>query len=744
MVSGTTINADRIKTNYSLDLNGNIIAKNGWDVYEYDFTQSSGNTVFGVDFTVTGTKGIEWQNGLTFNLVNSSITSYDDFFVNFNMSTLKADPDTYYYGTINYPEFEIIIEKSPSYNGPAYGTVLKSNKLSVCENMQLHFQNFKSVECVPTVVAFNGSRPVVSKSCWEDGAFTYKVPSGVNYVIIQCKSNFEYTSITSEMPEVLLVGAYKKEKDGSITFKKTVLTTNKDYENNKAEIKDGLSKDIIYYKNYIIESSVNLVRATIKHGGNITLKKNTKNKTGLVTYDRKDSSYLPNAAGTVESVSYTILSNKIKRLERLLSSRLFYESIQNAPKNVSYFNNDAKYVTEKLLGKLMSGETLNVDYEVSWDSVKGKPTWLIDNIPNAEYFGAVPLTRKINGQQLTKDINLTLGGGNEGSISELLTIDETLFQVIDVDKFFIKEKLIFNSNAIAEDIDRVEVDSGNSAYFEWDTAVSALSFNGSIYTVSGLSSLDGIIANDRLYFDKDKKIIDSSLTTYIKYDDGNLLLHSSSGKTFTIDIDTVETNKLYFDSAKTAYFQWDKDKKALYYSGMIYANELVSAKIPSSAYTDNKLLYNDVRINGSALTSSTTISIVNSAFTAYSANTITSGSITGNLNVNGNITASGEITAYSDARLKRVIDELTFRGRLRPILFNWQSGDTETHIGFIAQEIERDYPELIHKDENGMLSLNYGAVTAVLSSQINKLEDNISLLTDKVNSLENNIRNELH
>ena len=59
MVSGTTINPNTIISGHTLDLNGNIIAKEGWDVYEYDFTQSSGNTVFGVDFTITGTKGTE-------------------------------------------------------------------------------------------------------------------------------------------------------------------------------------------------------------------------------------------------------------------------------------------------------------------------------------------------------------------------------------------------------------------------------------------------------------------------------------------------------------------------------------------------------------------------------------------------------------------------------------------------------------------------------------------------------------
>lgn len=337
MVSGTTINADKIITDHTLDLNGDIIEKNGWDVYEYNFPKSSsGITVFGVDFTITGTEGAEWLSGLTFNLVNlvnSSITSYIKFFVNFDASTLKTIPYLYYYGSIKYPEFEIIDENTPDNSELGVGTVLKSKKFNVCENMQLYFQNFKSVECVPTVVAFNGSNPIVSESCWKDGTFTYKVPKGVDNVVIQCKNNFEYASMTYEMPEVLLVGAYKKEgNNGPITFKRTVLTTDKNYENNKDKINNGLSKDIVYYKNYIIESSVNLIRATIKHGGNISLIRNTKRKTGLVTYDRKDPSYLPNAAGTVESVSYTVLLNRIKRLERLLSSRMFYDDMQNVHK----------------------------------------------------------------------------------------------------------------------------------------------------------------------------------------------------------------------------------------------------------------------------------------------------------------------------------------------------------------------------------------------------------------------------
>ena len=687
MVSGLTITADNILTGYTLDLNGKKIRKDGWDLYEYNFSNSSGslgNTVFGVDFIVKGTKGIEWQNDITFSLKKNSTKSYANFFVNFNSSDpFNNIKDYYYYGTISYPNFEIIRENYPIYSGLTSGTVLRSKKLRVCENMLLKFENFKSVEFVPTVVAFNNDTPIISESCWEDGAFTYKVPYGVNYVVIQCKNNMKYAAISSEMPEVLLVGAYKN----SDSLRAKVLTTNKKYE--IGSIVSGMTTDIIYQKNYVIECSVNLVRATVKHnGGSITLVKNTKNKAGLVTYDKKDQSYLPNAAGTVESVSYTILSNKIKRLEHLVSN---------------------------------------------------KPTWLIDTIPNTEHFGSVPLTRSINGYKLDKDIELTIGEGSNETISDLLKVDDNLLQVLDCNNFFIKDKLIFNSNTITEESGKIEVDSGNSNYFEWDISVSALSFNGGFYTVSSLSSLDSIIVNNRLYFAKDQKVPNSGITTYIECKDGDLSLFGLSGKSFTINVDTIENGKLYFDSGKTAYFQWDKDKKSLFYSGTLYANEVVSVNIPSSAFTDNKLLYNNARINGSAITSSTTISIVNSALTSYSANTITSGTISGNLNVQGNITATGEITAYSDARLKKVIDTLTFRGRLSPIIFNWQSGDTETHVGFIAQDVENIYPELVHTDKNGLLSLNYGAITAVLASQINEIEDNVVKMSEKIKSLENKI-----
>lgn len=54
--------------------------------------------------------------------------------------------------------------------------------------------------------------------------------------------------------------------------------------------------------------------------------------------------------------------------------------------------------------------------------------------------------------------------------------------------------------------------------------------------------------------------------------------------------------------------------------------------------------------------------------------------------------ASGEVTAYSDARLKSNIHTLDYRGRLIPRHY---VKDGKQSIGFIAQEVQTLYPELV-------------------------------------------------
>lgn len=101
-------------------------------------------------------------------------------------------------------------------------------------------------------------------------------------------------------------------------------------------------------------------------------------------------------------------------------------------------------------------------------------------------------------------------------------------------------------------------------------------------------------------------------------------------------------------------------------------------------------------------------------------------SLTGIIDItaSGNIMASGEITAYSDRRLKSNIKPLENRGYIQPMTY---IKDNKECIGFIAQDVQEKYPELVN-DNSEYLSLNYQQYVAVLQAQIIELEKRIKEL----------------
>ena len=107
-------------------------------------------------------------------------------------------------------------------------------------------------------------------------------------------------------------------------------------------------------------------------------------------------------------------------------------------------------------------------------------------------------------------------------------------------------------------------------------------------------------------------------------------------------------------------------------------------------------------------------------------------------NFTGTIVATSEITAYSDMRLKSDIKDLVYRGRLNPKSY---IKDNKQSIGFIAQEVQELYPELVMETggDNNYLALNYGNITAVLSAQINNVEDEVTALKKRVKELEDKL-----
>ena len=107
-------------------------------------------------------------------------------------------------------------------------------------------------------------------------------------------------------------------------------------------------------------------------------------------------------------------------------------------------------------------------------------------------------------------------------------------------------------------------------------------------------------------------------------------------------------------------------------------------------------------------------------------------------NFTGSVVASGEVTAYSDAKLKSNIHTLDYRGRLIPRHY---VKDGKQSIGFIAQEVQTLYPELVlgYDKSRPYLSLNYNGCTAVLSAQLNHVEDEVTMLKNKVKQLESEV-----
>ena len=89
----------------------------------------------------------------------------------------------------------------------------------------------------------------------------------------------------------------------------------------------------------------------------------------------------------------------------------------------------------------------------------------------------------------------------------------------------------------------------------------------------------------------------------------------------------------------------------------------------------------------------------------------------------------------SDIRLKSNINDLKEHdldklNNLVPKSYNL-SNSNGIHFGFIAQEVEKEFPNLVSKDSDGMKSVNYLEMLPILLHKINSLEKKIEELTKK-------------
>ncbi len=108
------------------------------------------------------------------------------------------------------------------------------------------------------------------------------------------------------------------------------------------------------------------------------------------------------------------------------------------------------------------------------------------------------------------------------------------------------------------------------------------------------------------------------------------------------------------------------------------------------------------------------------------------------INKDGNATFSGTVTANSDERLKEnvvgITNALDKVLDLRGVFFN-RIGDPERQIGVIAQEVEKVIPELVLEASDGVKSVAYQNMVAVLIEAIKEQQEQINELKDRLDNL---------
>ena len=110
---------------------------------------------------------------------------------------------------------------------------------------------------------------------------------------------------------------------------------------------------------------------------------------------------------------------------------------------------------------------------------------------------------------------------------------------------------------------------------------------------------------------------------------------------------------------------------------------------------------------------------------------------------NGNATLGGTLSQNSDLRLKDDVitlsDALTKIKKLRGVSFKWKDDaihDTKEHIGLIAQEVEKVYPELVVTGDNGMKSVDYSSIVAPLIEAVKELDVQNKAMSAKIEAVE--------
>ena len=123
-----------------------------------------------------------------------------------------------------------------------------------------------------------------------------------------------------------------------------------------------------------------------------------------------------------------------------------------------------------------------------------------------------------------------------------------------------------------------------------------------------------------------------------------------------------------------------------------------------------------------------------------------------NFDASGNLTITGSYSSSDRTKKENIVtlpSQLETVKQLNPVSFDWieraEDGSTKSSLGFIAQEVEELYPDLVHTPEadpdmpskDTTKHLNYAVMTAILTKAIQEQQAQIEALQSEINELKN-------
>lgn len=118
----------------------------------------------------------------------------------------------------------------------------------------------------------------------------------------------------------------------------------------------------------------------------------------------------------------------------------------------------------------------------------------------------------------------------------------------------------------------------------------------------------------------------------------------------------------------------------------------------------------------------------------------------GGMTITGNLTLNGVVASSSDARLKTSVRPLAdalagvraLQGRR--YRFRTGKGPQGEQLGFIAQELEQVYPELVTTGADGLKAVNYAQLTPVLVEALKEQQQQIEQLRTELSATQAQLR----